>query len=73
MHHLDAVGRYTPDSRDLSRAAAERHAHLAALREGRRRSRRSPHLRWWRRPRLAVPAFRPPHGEHPVGDGAPCA
>lgn len=33
MHHLDTVGRYVPSSLDVSRAAAERHRVLSALRE----------------------------------------
>jgi hypothetical protein len=33
MHRLDPVGRFTPSSLDVSRAAAVRHAHLSALRE----------------------------------------
>ena len=33
MHHLDPVGRYVPSSLDVSRAAAERHPVLSALRE----------------------------------------
>ena len=33
MYHLDPFGRLNPSSLDLSRAAAERHAHLQAIRE----------------------------------------
>jgi hypothetical protein len=32
MHPLHPVGAYTPNSLDLSRAAARRHAHLDAVR-----------------------------------------
>ncbi len=33
MDRLDPVGRLTPSSVDVSRAAATRHSHLSALRE----------------------------------------
>ena len=33
MYHLDPVGRLTPRSIDVSRAAAVRHAHVSALGE----------------------------------------
>jgi len=33
MFHLDAVGRHVPDTLELSRAAATRHAHVSALRK----------------------------------------
>jgi hypothetical protein len=40
LHHLDPVGRFVPSSLDVSRAAAERHAIKAAVRErGRTRCR----------------------------------
>jgi hypothetical protein len=33
MYHLDPVGRFVPSSLDVSRAAAERHALIQAIRE----------------------------------------
>lgn len=36
MHHLDTSGRPAPSSLEVSRAAARRHEHLAALRDRRR-------------------------------------
>ena len=73
MHQLDPVGRFAPSSLDLSRAAAERHAHLAALREGRPRVRLAPRPAWWSgRRRPDVPAFRSGTGRA-VGDCSECA
>ena len=40
MYTLDPVGRLTPSSLDVSRAAAERHAHLEGLRQFSERSTR---------------------------------
>lgn len=82
MHHLDPVGRFAPSSLDLSRAAAERHAHLAAARANPTQPRAG------RLQRLAVRAARQwgataqsapsrplarPHLDHAVRDGAGCA
>ncbi|HET6967450.1 MAG TPA: hypothetical protein VFI44_04185 [Ornithinibacter sp.] len=49
MNQLDPVGRLTPSSVDLSRAAAARHAHLSALRapHGRPRTGSAASSRGW--------------------------
>ena len=61
MYQLDPVGRLTLTSRELSRQAAERHAHLAALDQPkaaappRRRRRRLRPQEWLRV--MVLPAF----------------
>lgn len=61
MYQFDAVGRLTPTSRELSRLAAERHAHLEAL--GLRYPETPPARTRRRRPQewlrvMVLPAFR---------------
>lgn len=83
MHPLHPAGAFTPNSLDLSRAAARRHAHLDAVRANptpkpHRRVRRLGVLvaRQWvaaARSALSGPLPRPhprPHPHHSMSDGA---
>ena len=79
MHPLHPAGAFTPNSLDLSRAAARRHAHLDAVRAN---PTPNPHrrLRWLRalvaRPWPATArsvlsgALQRPHPHHTMSDGA---
>jgi hypothetical protein len=82
MHPLHPAGAYTPNSLDLSRAAARRHAHLDAVRAN---PTPKPHRRWrWlgglvarQRPataRSVLPgALQRPHPHRTMSDGAGAA
>jgi hypothetical protein len=54
MLTLDPTGRLYPDQRGLSSRAAERHAHLSAVRAGRRSPQRSAPRLSWLAPTVAV-------------------